>query len=119
MAAIETGSITDTARAFFDALDTGQGWEACSAFCLPDATFAAQAEPDCNLLQGDFAPAHRQAPAQQLWRRAAAPVILAEGRVIFLTVVDSCTLRQLQCVACATFLPVAQIHPCSLPKSTA
>ena len=45
MAAIETGSITDTARAFFDALDTGQGWEACSAFCLPDATFAAQAEP--------------------------------------------------------------------------
>jgi predicted ester cyclase len=45
MAATETGSITDTALAFFDALDTGQGWEACSAFCLPDATFAAQAEP--------------------------------------------------------------------------
>jgi predicted ester cyclase len=45
MAAIETGSITDTARAFFDAVDTGQGWEACSAYCHPDATFAAQAEP--------------------------------------------------------------------------
>ena len=45
MATTETGSITETARAFFDALDTGQGWEACSAFCLPDATFAAQAEP--------------------------------------------------------------------------
>jgi len=45
MAAIETGSITDTARAFFDALDTGQGWEACSAYCTPDASFAAQAEP--------------------------------------------------------------------------
>jgi predicted ester cyclase len=45
MAAIETGSITETARAFFDALDTGQGWEACSVFCTPDATFAAQAEP--------------------------------------------------------------------------
>ena len=45
MAAIETGSITDTARAFFDALDTGQGWDACSAFCTPAATFTAQAEP--------------------------------------------------------------------------
>jgi predicted ester cyclase len=45
MAATETGSITETARAFFDALDTGQGWEACSPYCRPDATFAAQAEP--------------------------------------------------------------------------
>jgi steroid delta-isomerase-like uncharacterized protein len=45
MAATETTSITATARAFFDALDTGQGWEACSAYCLPEATFAAQAEP--------------------------------------------------------------------------
>jgi general secretion pathway protein L len=36
------------------------------------AFFAAQAEPELNLLQGEFAPAHRQAPAQQLWRRAAA-----------------------------------------------
>ncbi|HJQ74725.1 MAG TPA: nuclear transport factor 2 family protein [Gaiellaceae bacterium] len=43
MATTETGSITETARAFFDALDTGQGWEACSAYCLPDATFEAQA----------------------------------------------------------------------------
>ena len=45
MAATETTSITATARAFFDALDTGQGWAACSAYCSPDATFAAQAEP--------------------------------------------------------------------------
>jgi predicted ester cyclase len=45
MAATKTGSVTETARAFFDALDTGQGWEACSAYCHPDATFAAQAEP--------------------------------------------------------------------------
>ena len=36
------------------------------------ALFATQAEPELNLLQGEFAPAHRQAPAQQLWRRAAA-----------------------------------------------
>jgi predicted ester cyclase len=45
MAATETTSITTTARAFFDAVDTGQGWEGCSAYCHPDATFAAQAEP--------------------------------------------------------------------------
>jgi steroid delta-isomerase-like uncharacterized protein len=45
MAATETASMTETARAFFDAVDTGQGWEACSAYCHPDATFAAQAEP--------------------------------------------------------------------------
>ena len=44
MAAIETASMTETARAFFDAVDTGQGWEACSAYCRPDATFAAQAD---------------------------------------------------------------------------
>ena len=45
MAAVETASMTETARAFFDAVDTGRGWEACSAYCRPDATFAAQAEP--------------------------------------------------------------------------
>lgn len=37
------------------------------------AFFAAQlqAEPSVNVLQGEFAPAHRQAPAQKLWRNAA------------------------------------------------
>jgi|SRR3954447_1324785 predicted ester cyclase len=41
-----TGStMTDTARAFFEACETGGGWEACSAYCTPDASFAAQAEP--------------------------------------------------------------------------
>ena len=44
MATMDTASITETAKAFFDALDTGQGWEACSPYCHPDATFAAQAE---------------------------------------------------------------------------
>lgn len=38
-------NITDTARAFFDACETGQGWEGCRAYCHPEATFAAQAEP--------------------------------------------------------------------------
>src|ERR1041384_3364178 len=39
-----TESITETARAFFDACETGQGWAACSAYCQPDASFSAQAE---------------------------------------------------------------------------
>ncbi|MCX6590578.1 MAG: nuclear transport factor 2 family protein [Acidobacteria bacterium] len=38
-------SITSIAEAFFVACETGQGWEACSAYCTPDATFSAQAEP--------------------------------------------------------------------------
>jgi len=41
----ETISITDVAEAFFDACETGKGWEVCSAYCTPNATFAAQAEP--------------------------------------------------------------------------
>ena len=40
-----TATITDTARAFFDACETGQGWEGCSSYCHPDAGFSAQAEP--------------------------------------------------------------------------
>lgn len=38
-------TITDTAKAFFEACETGKGWDACSAYCLPGATFASQAEP--------------------------------------------------------------------------
>jgi predicted ester cyclase len=38
-------TITETARAFFEACEEGKGWEVCSAYCHPDATFAAQAEP--------------------------------------------------------------------------
>ena len=33
----------DTAMSFFDACETGRGWEACSAYCHGDATFSAQA----------------------------------------------------------------------------
>jgi predicted ester cyclase len=46
-------TITDTARGFFEACETGMGWEACSAYCHPNATFAAQAEPlaDVNTLK--------------------------------------------------------------------
>jgi steroid delta-isomerase-like uncharacterized protein len=38
-------SITTVAEAFFDACETGKGWEVCSAYCTPEATFSAQAEP--------------------------------------------------------------------------
>ena len=35
-------SITGIATEFFTACDTGKGWEACKAYCKPDATFSAQ-----------------------------------------------------------------------------
>lgn len=38
-------SITETAEAFFEACETGKGWDVCKAFCTPDATFSAQSEP--------------------------------------------------------------------------
>lgn len=38
-------SITEQAKAFFAACETGEGWEVCRAYCTPNATFAAQAEP--------------------------------------------------------------------------
>ena len=38
-------SITNVAQSFFEACEAGKGWEACSEYCRPDATFSAQAEP--------------------------------------------------------------------------
>ena len=38
-------SITEIAGKFFDACETGKGWEGCKQYCKPDATFSAQAEP--------------------------------------------------------------------------
>jgi predicted ester cyclase len=38
-------SIASTAQAFFEACETGKGWAACCAYCTPEATFSAQAEP--------------------------------------------------------------------------
>ena len=40
-----TTSINAAAEAFFDACETGKGWEVCRAYCAADATFSAQAEP--------------------------------------------------------------------------
>lgn len=36
-------SIKETAEQFFDACETGKGWDACRAYCHADATFSAQA----------------------------------------------------------------------------
>jgi len=38
-------AITNIAEAFFSECESGMGWEKCQAFCKPDATFSAQAEP--------------------------------------------------------------------------
>ena len=45
--------VMEVARAFFDACETGKGWEVCQQYCAPDATFSAQAEPlaDVHTLQ--------------------------------------------------------------------
>jgi len=36
-------SIKEQAEQFFDACETGKGWETCQNFCHPDASFSAQA----------------------------------------------------------------------------
>lgn len=37
-------SIKDTAERFFDACETGKGWEGCRQFCQSEATFSAQVD---------------------------------------------------------------------------
>jgi steroid delta-isomerase-like uncharacterized protein len=36
--------IATVARNFFEACETGEGWEGCRAYCTEDATFSAQAD---------------------------------------------------------------------------
>ncbi len=36
-------SIKERAEQFFDACETGKGWDGCKEFCHPDASFSAQA----------------------------------------------------------------------------
>jgi predicted ester cyclase len=47
-------TILDQAKLFFEACDTGKGWEGCNAYCHPGATFSAQtgALADIDSLQG-------------------------------------------------------------------
>ena len=53
MSGVSTAPVVGVARGFFDACETGKGWEVCQQFCTPDATFSAQAEPldDVNTLE--------------------------------------------------------------------
>jgi predicted ester cyclase len=42
-------SITETASQYVEACDTGQGWQGCSQYCLPEASFAVQSEALADL----------------------------------------------------------------------
>ena len=46
-------AIRKQAEQFFEACETGKGWEVCKAFCQPNATFSAQAGAlaDVNALE--------------------------------------------------------------------
>jgi predicted ester cyclase len=37
-------AITEVAQKFFEACETGKGWNVCKEYCTPDATFSAQSE---------------------------------------------------------------------------
>jgi predicted ester cyclase len=37
--------MTAIAEQFFEACETGKGWDVCKKYCKPNATFSAQAEP--------------------------------------------------------------------------
>lgn len=47
-------SIEATAREFFDACETGKGWEVCQQWCHSDASFACQADAlaDIKTIEG-------------------------------------------------------------------
>ena len=38
-------TMLETARKFFEACETGKGWDGCKSYCTPDATFSAQSTP--------------------------------------------------------------------------
>ena len=44
MSEVTTAPMLEVAQAFFDACETGKGWEVCGQFCTPDASFSAQSE---------------------------------------------------------------------------
>jgi predicted ester cyclase len=58
-------AMTETARQFFDACETGKGWDGCQGFCKENATFSAQTgalegidtlEGYCNWMRDLFTP---------------------------------------------------------------
>ena len=42
-------AITDIALKFFEACETGMGWEACKVYCLDNATFSSQTDALANI----------------------------------------------------------------------
>jgi hypothetical protein len=44
----------ESAKQFFEACETGKGWEGCNAFCHPEATFSSQTTvlTDVTTLEG-------------------------------------------------------------------
>ena len=38
-------TMLETARKFFEACETGRGWDGCKAYCTADASFSAQSNP--------------------------------------------------------------------------
>ena len=58
-------AMQESAMLFFDACETGKGWEGCKVYCRADATFSAQTgalaeiktlEEYCDWMQGFFTP---------------------------------------------------------------
>ena len=47
-------SIDEQGREFFEACETGKGWEGCKTYCHPDATFSSQtgALAEINTVEG-------------------------------------------------------------------
>ena len=41
--------ILEQAKSFFEACETGKGWEGCQAYCHADATFSAQTDTLSNI----------------------------------------------------------------------
>ena len=58
-------SIIETAKTFFDACETGKGWQECAQYCSADATFSCQSialadtdtlEAYCEWMKGMYTP---------------------------------------------------------------
>ena len=70
------GSIAAIAEHFFVACKGGHGWDVCKAYCTPDATFTAQAEPLCRCENARTVHRLDEAPADASARRAVRCEIL-------------------------------------------
>ena len=51
---MDVSRILESARKFYDACETGKGWDVCKTYCHHDATFSAQADAlgDISTLAG-------------------------------------------------------------------